>query len=121
MSDAEEVKKVERGDVAVYYLEQDIEVFRAEAMRDFLLRDIDAGGYHKIIFNFEDVRFVDSTGIGLFVNLQFSFKSGVTFRFCHMRDNIRNVFEYTNLLSYFNIDVTEEHSLAAFSEGEKDS
>ena len=120
MSDAEAVNKVEKDGAVVYYLEQDIEVFRAEAMRDFLLRDIYENGYQNIVFNFNDVRFVDSTGIGLFVNLQFSLKNGVSFRFCHMRNNIQNVFEYTNLLSYFTIDATEEDSLAAFAEGNTD-
>lgn len=119
MQQSERLEKRVVEDIAVYYLEGDIEVFRAEAIRDVLLEDIRTGAHRRIAFNFRKVRSVDSTGIGLFVNLQFSLNRDVAFRFCEMEPNIRQVFEYTNLLSYFSIDGDEQACIAALKQAEE--
>ena len=111
-----EIPCKDKGDILVFYFDESIEIFHTIDIRNFLVNTIKKKNAKKVIFNFADVSFVDSMGIGLFINLQFTFKDEVKFRFCELHQNIRKTFEYTNLLSTFDIDETEADSLAVLAE-----
>ncbi|MBN1648313.1 MAG: STAS domain-containing protein [Spirochaetales bacterium] len=106
----------EKGDVLVFYFDESIEIFHTVDIRNFLVNTITEKNAAKVVFNFADVSFVDSMGIGLFINLQFKFKDTVSFRFCELHENIRKTFEFTNLLSTFEIDKTEEESIGVLAQ-----
>ena len=110
-----EIPFQEKRGVLIFYFDESIEIFHTVDIRNFLVNTILEKKVKKVVFNFADVPFVDSMGIGLFINLQFKFKDEVKFRFCNLHDNIRKTFEYTNLLSTFEIDETENNSLDIFA------
>lgn len=111
-----EIPFEEKNKTLVFYFDESIEIFHTVDIRNFLVNIIEEKKSAKVVFNFRDVSFVDSMGIGLFINLQFKFKDSVRFRFCDLHENIRKTFEYTNLLSTFDIDETEDDSLKILSE-----
>ena len=106
-----EIPFKEKNDILVFYFDESIEIFHTVDIRNYLVNTISEKKSTKVVFNFADVSFVDSMGIGLFINLQFKYKDAVQFRFCELHENIRKTFEYTNLLSTFEIDESEEESL----------
>ena len=111
-----EIPFEEKNDILIFYFDESIEIFHTVDIRNFLVKTIDDKKSSKVVFNFRDVSFVDSMGIGLFINLQFKYKDSVKFRFSDLHENIRKTFEYTNLLSTFDIDETESDSLKILSE-----
>lgn len=100
----------------MYNFDEDIEIFRCDELRSFLNKHIVENNHRKVVFNLQDVQFVDSSGIGLFINLQFSHNERTKFRFCNVADNIRRTFEYTNLLSVFDMDASEGDSIMQLNE-----
>lgn len=111
-----EIPFKEKSDVLVFYFDESIEIFHTVDIRNFLVNTINEKNKEAVVFNFSEVSFVDSMGIGLFINLQFTFKDKVKLRFCNLHTNIKKTFEYTNLLSTFDIDDTEEDSIKFLTE-----
>lgn len=102
-----------RDDVALVRFNDTIEVYHAESIKELIVALITDEKYKKIIFVLREVPFVDSSGLGVFINLSHRFNDQIDFRFCDLSENVRAVFRYANVLNYFAIDETEEESLHA--------
>jgi len=76
-------------------------------LRDYLRQ----GQYPRVFLRMDHVHYLDSSGLGLFINLQHEFRTTTQFRFSGLRPNVRMVFEFSNLLHYFTIDDNWAESL----------
>lgn len=67
-----------------------------------------------IIYNFQEVNFLDSSALGMFIKIQYDYKNIIEFRYCHFADNLRKAIAVTGLDAIFQIDETEEASIANY-------
>lgn len=65
-----------------------------------------------IVFDFTDVPFIDSSGVGLFVTLQRELETFINARFCNINPRIRQSFESMHLFKIFKVDSTQEESIS---------
>jgi len=69
----------------------------------------------KIVVDFSQVSYIDSSGLATFIELlQRLKKGGGTFRICSMSQKVKNIFEVTKLHKLFEIFDTREAALSNF-------
>jgi stage II sporulation protein AA (anti-sigma F factor antagonist) len=90
-----------------------IELFQAAQIRAEILEWIHTHQPKGVVFSFAEVPYIDSSGVGIFVNLQHQLAQSVPMRLCQMSTTVRDVLTFTNLVSVFSIDETEAESIAA--------
>ena len=95
----------------VITFKENIQVYNAMKIRNEIVQVITENNLTKIIFNFNEIQFVDSSGIGLFINLNATYQDNVKFRFCHLNKDILQVFEFTQINTIFAIDNDLETSV----------
>lgn len=105
-------------DVWVCSINESIELFLVEELRALIVEAIERSGMTKVVFRMDNVPFIDSAGLGVFINLKYNFKDRVTFRFCGLRKSVYAVFTYTNFVSQFEIDDTLDASIEALGNGQ---
>lgn len=113
MDDTIDVEYMNREGVGIFRINDSIEIYLTTPLRDYISETVRAQELGKIVINMQKVPFIDSSGLGVFLNLQFFFDTDLKMRFCSLQPNVRAVFEHTNLLSHFDIDETEDESLQA--------
>lgn len=70
----------------------------------------------KIILNFKDVSYVDSSGLATLVEILKEMKSyGGKFKLTNLSTKVKNLFEITKLEKIFDIVPGEEEALKAFA------
>ena len=87
----------------IFYLNDKIELYELEELINFILLKISEKKYKKIIFNFQNVTFLDSTILRLFINLHYIYKEKIQIYLCNLKENIKKAFDYTKLDSEINI------------------
>lgn len=102
----------ERNGIGIVRFLDRIELYEAAQIRSDIMDWIDATGVKGVVFSFADVPYVDSSGVGVFVNLQYRLANRVAIRLCQMSETVRDVITFTNLVSVFAIDETEDESIA---------
>lgn len=107
------VRFVQSGEIAILRFDDSIEVYHAEAIRQQIVDLVERDAFTKVVFSLEEVPYVDSSGLGVFLNVIHNYGDRVQFRFCCLSENVKSVFRFANLLSYFVIDETEDESLRA--------
>lgn len=90
-----------------------IELYQAETIRSSIMDWVGTARPKGMIFSFADVPYIDSSGVGVFVNLQYRLSERLPMRLCRMSSTVRDVLTFTNLVSAFSIDETEAESIAA--------
>jgi stage II sporulation protein AA (anti-sigma F factor antagonist) len=103
----------ERGPVILISPKHSIELYHVNQLRQDIETIFNTGKYQTAIFTMEQVVYMDSSGIGVFLQLRQIYLGRITMRFCNMNPNVKMVFEYTNLVSHFIIDPDLSTSLAA--------
>jgi len=84
------------------------------------LQDLIDEGNTNLVLNLEDVNFIDSSGLGVFVScLRRAATKGGDLRLAEVPEFARSIFELTRLTRVFNIKESEEEALQALQEGEK--
>jgi anti-anti-sigma factor len=97
--------------IGVFRLLDRIGMFEAQRLRRAvheLVRDHRLAG---LVFSFNGVPYIDSSGVGVFVHLHYQIGRSVPIRMCEIPDTVRDVLVYTNLISTFSIDESESESL----------
>jgi anti-anti-sigma factor len=92
---------------ALFRLFGNLEIYATEDLKAGLIEPVREGGFPKVVVDLTHVDFVDSSGLGLLMQMQFKNKD-TRFRFCGVKENIRLSMEYTNLSAFFAIDATPE-------------
>lgn len=98
----------------VIKLDGDIDVYTSSDLKDAIFSQIDLGA-KKIVIDMEDVYYIDSSGIGVFISALGDFKK-VNGKICFVKitDPVKKVFELTKITSFFPIFTTETEALEKF-------
>ncbi len=105
-----------RGPVGIFHLGGTISAYDSQDLRVALFRGINDNRVSRVVFDFTDVRSIDSSGVAVFLNLQFSFGADTRMRFCCVPQQVRDILDSTNLIQHFNVDPGLEDSIAALSQ-----
>jgi len=85
-----------------------------DVIRELLLGHI-TDGRTRLVLNFEQVEFVDSSFLGLLIIvLKRATAAGGDIRICCLQPSMRNIFELMRLNRLFEFHSTEEAALASF-------
>lgn len=103
--------------IGVFRLLDRIEVFEAEEVRKAVYELVERESPRGLVFSFADVPYIDSSGVGVFVNLQYQIGQTIPIRMCRVAEPIRDVLTFTNLISRFAIDASESDSIRRIREG----
>lgn len=104
-----------RGSVGIFHLGGAISAYDAQDLRVALFRGINDNRVNRVVFDFSNVRSIDSSGVAVFLNLQFSFGADTRIRFCSVPKPVRDVLDATNLIQHFSVDPDLSGSIAALS------
>ena len=71
--------------------------------------------YKKVIFDFSDVKFIDSSGVGLLITfLKELNKRKISIKLCSLNKDLKNIFKKLNVFSFFEIYENCEEAIAYF-------
>ena len=110
-----EIKHKSADQCEIFYLKGNIGMDTEKVLTSNVLDILENMHSPKVVLHMKDVDFVDSSGLGLLMNLQSKLKNKAKFRFCQVKENIKMAIEYTNLTHFFKIDDTEEESVQALN------
>ena len=102
------------GDIAVIDLGGEIDVYNAGQLKT-ALSDLIAEKKFRILLNMKRVSYMDSTGIGVLVTMLNPLKqSNGELKLAHTSDSIQKVFRLTKLITFFDLQDSEEAAITAF-------
>lgn len=79
------------------------------------LKSMIAEGKKKIVLNMADVKYIDSSGLGLLVAVHLSaLNQGASVRLCHLGKNFHEILQVTKLLTIFDVYDTEAAAINSF-------
>jgi anti-sigma B factor antagonist len=80
------------------------------------LKSLIAEGKKKIVLNMDNIKYIDSAGLGTLVAAHCSAKTkGASLRLCHLGSKFQEVLQITKLLTIFDVCDTEAAAVASFS------
>ncbi len=80
------------------------------------LKSLIAEGKKKIVLNMDDIKYIDSAGLGILVAAHVSAKTqGASLLLCHLGSKFQEVLQITKLLTVFEVCDTEAAAVASFS------
>lgn len=99
-------------DCLVVYLEIDFDLFASQNFKSIISESIKNQKPKKLIFNLQEVSYMDSSGIGALVWFMQTHKEEIKIRICNVQESVLSILKLTGLDRLFPIDKTEEESLA---------
>lgn len=111
----EKLKLVEEdlGDGYKVAFQGDIDLYTLENAKELIGRIVDAG-HDRLIFDMEGVRYVDSSGLGLFVgSLKKVRERGGDIRIINLNAYMQGIFKLINLHKVLTVDDDQDAALAA--------
>lgn len=101
-----DVELIEQGTVKTLVLSGEIDAYTAPILKESLLpltQQIDG----EIIVDLENVNYMDSTGLGVFISaLKSSKEHSSSFKLVHLQERVSRLFKITGLDSIISIDTT---------------
>jgi anti-sigma B factor antagonist len=80
------------------------------------LKSLIAEGKKKIVLNMDNIKYIDSAGLGILVAAHVSAKTqGASLHLCHLGSKFQEVLQITKLLTVFEVCDTEAAAVASFS------
>ena len=80
------------------------------------LKSLIAEGKKKIVLNMDNIKYIDSSGLGTLVAAHCSAKTkDASLRLCHLGSKFQEVLQITKLLTVFEVCDTEAAAVASFS------
>src|SRR5260370_25519313 len=80
------------------------------------LKSLIAEGKKQIVLNMDNIKYIDSAGLGILVAVHCSAKTqGASLRLCHLGSKFQEVLQITKLLTGFEVCDTEAAAVATFS------
>jgi anti-sigma B factor antagonist len=80
------------------------------------LKSLIAEGRKQIVLNMDNIKYIDSAGLGTLVAAHCSAKTqGASLRLCHLGSKFQEVLQITKLLTVFEVCDTEAAAVASFS------
>ncbi len=105
-----------RGDTSVIDMEGHLNAFAQQSLES-VATDVIGAGPRRILLNFSDVTFINSTGIALVVGLLGRARAAhVKVEACGLNDHYREIFEITRLVDFMTIHSDEAVALGGRSD-----
>ncbi len=102
-----------QAEVAIIDMKGEVTSFADEAINSLVTTAV-SEGLQKIIFNFTDVSYINSSGIAILIGIVTSpAHKSVTFRVYGLSPHFKKIFRMIGLTQYVNILGTEEEALAS--------
>jgi anti-sigma B factor antagonist len=80
------------------------------------LKSLIAEGKKQIVLNMDNIKYIDSSGLGILVAAHCSAKTkGASLRLCHLGSKFQEVLQITKLVTVFEVCDTEAAAVASFS------
>jgi anti-sigma B factor antagonist len=80
------------------------------------LKSLIAEGKKQIVLNMDNIKYIDSTGLGILVAAHCSAKTqGASLRLCHLGSKFQELLQITKLVTVFDVYDTEAAAVASFS------
>jgi anti-sigma B factor antagonist len=80
------------------------------------LKSLIAEGRKQIVLNMDNIKYIDSAGLGILVAAHCSAKTqSASLRLCHLGSKFQEVLQITKLLTVFEVCDTEAAAVASFS------
>ncbi|MEJ8778901.1 anti-sigma factor antagonist [Pseudogracilibacillus sp. ICA-222130] len=93
----------DEGKKSIVQLSGEIDVYTAPALRDKLIPLTEKAG-HKIKIDLENISYLDSTGLGVFINAYKSSKQhNSIIEIIHVKDRVLRLFQVTGLHEIMNV------------------
>ena len=104
-------------DVSRILIVGDIDLYSAPKLKESFLVEVNNANT-KMVFNFNDVKYIDSTGIGVLMYVfSESRKRGCTVCFTHVHGTVQKVIELTKLTKFLPIVDTDEMAIRMLKHG----
>ncbi|GAA0311439.1 anti-sigma B factor antagonist [Gracilibacillus halotolerans] len=101
-----EIERLDNGETKILKVNGEVDVYTAPQLKEALVPLTKQEGA-KVIVDLENVTYMDSTGLGVFIGALKSTKEyNSEMRLVSMHDRVRRLFEITGLDSIMNIDTT---------------
>ena len=97
-------KSIEHNDdFQLIKLKGDLDVYSEEEFKGFIEENLDEN--KDLVIDLADLDYLDSTGLGMFMNIYNSQKSkGKTVKIINAKDNIKKLFKITDLTALFDME-----------------
>lgn len=106
-----EVKLKTKSGVLLVELQEEIDLFHANKLKLYFNKIFESA-HRKIVLNFQDVTYIDSSGIGALLNIfKETKKRDIRIYFTNIHGSVKKVIELTKLDDYFPILRTEEEAI----------
>lgn len=100
--------------IAIIDIKGEVTSFADEVL-NVLTNGIVAEGFQKIVFNFTDVSYINSSGIAVMIGIVTSLANkGILFKVYGLTPHFKKIFRMIGLTQYVSVLNTEEDALAAF-------
>ncbi len=104
-----------RGNVAIMDMKGEVTSFADETLNSLVKSAVDEGG-QRIVFNFSDVSYINSSGIAVLIGIVTGFTSkGVAFNVYGLTSHFKKIFRMIGLTQYVNVLSSEEEAVTSFS------
>lgn len=97
-------KSIEHNDdFQLIKLKGDLDVYSEDEFKGFIEENLDKN--KDLVIDLADLDYLDSTGLGMFMNIYNSQKSkGKTVKIINTKDNIKKLFKITDLTALFDME-----------------
>jgi anti-sigma B factor antagonist len=113
-----EVKLKTKNGVLLVDLQEEIDLFHANKLKLYFNKIFESS-HTRILLNFQDVTYIDSSGIGALLNIfKETKKRNVKMFFINIHGSVKKVIELTKLDDYFPIMRNEEDAMSQLSKTE---
>ncbi len=105
------------GDLLILNVRGDLDASSSIQMDDCIKHAVERGLY-KIIVNAEQLKYISSAGIGVFISYHEDFRARKgQFVFCCLQMTVREVFDILGLMNVFEIAADEKTAVQIINEG----
>jgi anti-sigma B factor antagonist len=103
-----------QGDISVVAIDGQLIVSNRQELKQKMLEELE-GGARKFLVDFTATGYIDSSGLGVLVSLSKKIREqGGELRLAGLNEDLRTLFELTNLDTLFQITDSREQALASF-------
>ena len=107
-----------RGPALVIAFHGEIQSSDTGGIRRDVLSAIEREGVTRVVFDLSDVSYIDSMGLGMFVNLHVRGRDRLRFLFCGLTGSVRKAFGYVKLISFLQVRDSLEDALGEFADAD---
>jgi anti-sigma B factor antagonist len=109
------IKERQAGDVTIMDLDGEVRIGDSATALRGAIRNLVAGGSHKLLLNLAGVRYIDSSGIGeLIANYTTVGRSGGQLKLLNLTEKVQDLLVITKLLTVFDVYDDESEALSSF-------